>query len=439
MTTLLAAATLLYVGSCSKTTENIGNGLLPEEDAIGVYYTDTLNIICHSEIVDTMATKGLNTILLGSMTDPIMGISTANVFTQLHLSSTHQHFGASPIIDSVVLQLGISGYYGDTTATQTVHVYELADKLDIEKDYYQFSDVNVKPVDLANNYQFKPHPKQKTVVGNDTLLQPVIRIPLLNSFGEQLAMADTSAYSSVTAFKNFMYGLKICCEEVTQGGAISYLLPISNSITKLELYYHESDTSVGIRYDYYITSEDCYFNQYLHDYSLGSPGFVQQVLQGDTALGQQKLYLQSMGGVRSLLRFPYIQTWGDTLRDAHLVINEAKLLLPVSQAAEDSIGYAPISSLALLSINSDGSTSLLPDYFEGNAYYGGTYSSTTKSVLFRITEYLQDLVNGKNTSNGLYLSITGAAFNASRSVIVGPESAANQTLKCQVKYSIVGE
>lgn len=437
--TLLAALLITLACSCTKTTESIGDGLLPEGDAIGAYFTDTIQILCHSEAIDTMATKGMTTILLGSMTDPILGVTTANIFTELHLSTTNQRFGPNPSIDSVVLQLGYSGYYGDTTATQTVHVYELADKMDLESDYYQFSDLNVKPTDLANSFQFKPQPKTIAVVGNDTLSQAVVRIPLANSFGEQLVMADTSVYGSVTAFKNFMHGLKICCEDLSQGGAISYLLPTSNSITKLELYYHESDTSMGMRYDFYITSEDCYFNQYLHDYSAGSPAFVQQVMNGDTALGQQKLYLQSTGGIRTLLRFPNIHTWGDTLQHAHLIINEAKLILPMSREDEDSTGYASVSSLALLSINPDGSTSLLPDYYEGTAYYGGTYSSTNKSVYFRISEYLQNLVSGNSSSEGLYLSITGAAFNANRYIIPGPENPSDHALKCTIKYSIVGE
>lgn len=435
--TLLVALSLLFACSCSKTTENIGNGLLPEGDNIGVYFTDTIHIECHSEVIDSMATKGMTSALLGSMMDPVMGRTTANLFTQLCLSATNHRFGTAPTIDSVVLQLGVNGYFGDTAVAQTLHVYELADTLSSGSEYYQFSDIAAKPVDLANGYTFLPHPKTCSVVNGDTLTQAVIRIPLANSLGTQLAMADTSVYGSQLAFKDFFYGLKISCDDATQGGSISYLLPTSNSLTKLELYYHESDTSIGMRYDYYITSDDCYFNQYLHDYTLGSPDFVQQVVEGNVALGQQTLYLQSMGGVRSLLRFPNIETWGDTLQNAHLIINEAKLLLPV--AMEESPGYSPVSSLALLSVNADGSTTVLPDYFEGSAYYGGSYSSTSQSVSFRISEYLQDLVNGKSASEGIYLSITGAAFNANRCVIFGPENSGEKQLSCEIKYSIIGE
>ena len=437
LATLFAASLLLIAASCSKTTENVGNGLLPEGDHFGVYYTDTLHIECHSQIIDSMATKGMTTALLGSIVDPDLGRTTANLFTQLRLSATNQHFGNNPSIDSVVLQLGVIGYFGDTTTPQTLHVYELADSLRYETEYYQFSDIAAKPVDLANGYTFLPHPKTNSVVGNDTLSQAVIRIPLDHSLGVLLATADSSVYRSQQAFKNFFPGLKVSCEDATQNGSISYLLPTSNSLTKLELYYHEADNDIAMRYDYYITTDDCYFNQYLHDYSLGSDNFVQQVVEGDTALGQQILYLQSMGGVRTLLRFPNIETWGDTLQHEHLIINEAKLVLPISRT--DAPGYATVASLALLSLNADGSTTVLPDYFEGSAYYGGSYSSSTRSVTFRISEYLQDLVSGKSQSQGLYLSITGAAYNAYRCIIPGPEFSGENVIKCNIKYSIIGE
>jgi len=152
--TLLAALLITLACSCTKTTESIGDGLLPEGDAIGAYFTDTIQILCHSEAIDTMATKGMTTILLGSMTDPILGVTTANIFTELHLSTTNQRFGPNPSIDSVVLQLGYSGYYGDTTATQTVHVYELADKMDLESDYYQFSDLSECYLGLGGRYSY---------------------------------------------------------------------------------------------------------------------------------------------------------------------------------------------------------------------------------------------------------------------------------------------
>lgn len=440
--TLIFGVLVVFGASCSKTTENIGNGLLSDSDHIGVAFTDTLHIACHSMRIDSMPTQGASSALLGSMMDPVMGLTNAGFITQLHLSSTNQYFGDDPIIDSVVLQLYINGYYGDTATWQTVHVYELAEALVDSADYYQFSDVAVEPNDLANGYQFLPHPYTTgAVVGDDTLTQSVLRIPLSVSLGERFASADSTVFSSSEAFKTYFNGLKVCCESVASGGSIISFNPTSNTMTQLQVYYRETPDANPMRYYFYITSEDVYFNQSLHDYTLGSPEFVQQVLDGQTNLGQQQLYLQTMGGVRVVLSFTDLMEWAERLEEegSHLIVNEAKLIIPALVDAIDTAIFTPPTSLALLNIKEDGTTTLLPDYMEGTNYYGGNYSSSTNSVTFRISEYLQSLILGSQTSQGLYLSIVGASYNAKRWVIAGPEANQDDVLRCEIKYSIVKE
>ena len=127
--TLILVALAVVSFSCKKTTEHIGDGLLPDSDHFGIAFTDTIDIVCHSELIDTMTTKGMSSVLLGSMVDPVMGSTNASIYTQLHISSANQWFGTDPQLDSIVLQLAISGYYGDTSTLQTLHVYALTDTL----------------------------------------------------------------------------------------------------------------------------------------------------------------------------------------------------------------------------------------------------------------------------------------------------------------------
>lgn len=437
---LLLIALAFISFSCNKTTEKVGDGLLSESDIIGVYYTDTLQIVCHSETIESMNTKGLSSFLLGSMMDPVMGRTNANFFTQLHLSSTNQDFGSEVVVDSIVLQLGITGYYGDTTTLQTIHVYELDESLSMDSNYRQFDDVSVKDVDLANGYQFYPHPKSyHHIIGSDTLDQPLIRIPLDNSFGEYLTALDPEDYATPEAFKEVCKGLKVCCESVAGDGSICYLTPTTNRVTQLQVYYRESPSSTKpMRYYFYITSEEAYFNQYLHEYDLGSAAFTQQVLDNDTALGQDQLYLQSTGGVRIVMAFPNLTKWADDLQpNEHIIINEAKLIFPASSILDDDSDLTHPDALALLNIVNDEQTTLLQDYYEGASYYGGSYSSAKKSITFRIGEHLQSVISGKQESQGLYVSVSGAAINAQRWIVAGPN--ADNGLRCKIKYSIVGE
>ena len=81
---------------------------------------------------------------------------------------------------------------------------------------------------------------------------------------------------------------------------------------------------------------------------------------------------------------------------------------------------------------------ILPDYYEGTSYFGGSYSSTDNAAMFRISEYVQEVVLGKREHYGLSLGINGGAYNAHRLIVNGPEAEANK-LRIEITYSIVSE
>ena len=434
----MIGALALAFASCKKSPETIGNGLISDSDYISIAQTDTLTMVCHS-FLDSIGTKNVSSGLLGSMNDPVFGLTQAGICSQFRFSAAGQMFGDAPVVDSIVLQLYLSSYYGDTTQTQTVHVYSLTDTLSADENYYSNTEVAIGDVDYANGYQFQPRPRTKLhVVGTDTVGQPIIRIPLSNTLGEFLITLDSTAYKEPKLFKQYFPGLCLRCDAVTGNGNISYINLTNNSFTLLQLYYHNAATpEKAKRYDYYVTSADTYFNQFIHDYTLADAEFRNQVLEGDTALGRQRLYLQTMGGVRAKIVFPTLTHWADTLSEgSHIIINEAKLIVPA--ASVDTAVYTAPSTLSLVYFKEDGTSSILPDYYEGTSYYGGSYSTTHNYAMFRITEYLQDLLMGKLVDHGLSLGINGGSYNAQRLVINGPETEANP-LRVAITYSIVNE
>ena len=429
----------LAFASCKKSPESIGNNLISDDDYIGIYHTDTTEIICHSYL-DSVATSNPTSTLLGAMKDPVFGTSEAGFYTQFRPSVAGQSFGNSPVVDSLVLQLYLGGCYGDTTTLQTVHVYKLTDTLSLETNYYNFSTVATEGIDYANGYQFAPRPKTKLhIIGTDTIGRPIIRIPLSQELGDQLISLDTSAYSRPDLFKQHFKGLYVTCAPVGMAGAISSISLTNNTYSLLQLYYHNAATpDKPMRYNFYVTSSDTYFNHIDHDYSQGSPEFMSQLLDGQEDLGQSRLYLQTMGGVRAKVLFPNLSHWADTLEGCRLVVNEARLILPASTMFVDSVYKAP-SSFLLVGYSSDTTTYLLPDYLEGSAFFDGTYSSSRQAVTFRITEYLQSMIMKKKDNLGLSLGISGAAYNASRYVINGPDAPEGERMRLEVTYSIVNE
>ena len=437
---LMIGSLLAVFASCRKSPETIGNNLISDNNYIGVYYTDTVEIRCHSFFEDSVKTKNVTYALLGATKDPVFGTSEAGFYTQFRMSLAGQNFGENPVMDSLVLQLSVANYYGDTNVMQTVHVYKLTDSLSDNNQYVSFSEVPHDLVDQADGLQFRPHPRTTTnIVGTDTIKHAIIRIPLRDELGEYLMGLDTTVYTQPDYFKNQFPGLYVTCEPVGQPGAITSISLTDNTYTMLQLYYHAADTpEKPMRYDFYVTTSDVYFNHIDHDYEQGSPEFVDHLINGDTASGQETVYLQTMGGVRTRILFPNLVNWADTLEEGYVVINEAKLILPVAEWSVDSVFTVP-STLVLLGYNADSSTYLLPDYYEGNAYFGGSYNSTTKAVTFRVSEYMQSMIMKEKDNVGLSLGINGASYNAQRMLINGPQATEEQKMRLEVTYSIVKE
>ena len=436
---LVIGALILTFSSCRKSPETIGNNLISENNYIGVFHTDTVEIVCHS-YTDSVTTKNASYALLGAIKDPVFGTTEAGFYTQFRPSVAGQSFGSNPVLDSLVLQLYIADYYGDTMMMQTAHAYVLTDTLSYEGTYYSHSVLATEVIDQANNYQFMPRPHTKTIViGTDTVGQPVLRIPLSQELGNYLINLDSSYYSRPDLFKQQFKGLYVNCSPVSQNGSIVSINLTNNSFTMLQLYYHDAATpEKPMRYNYYVTSSDTYFNHFDHDYQQGSPEFVQQVLEVEEGLGQERVYLQTMGGVKTFIQFPNIVHWADSLENSYVVINEAKLILPATPLLVDSVYKAP-SMLSLIGFNADSTTYLLPDYYEGTNYFGGSYNTSQNTVTFRISEYMQDIILKHKDNAGLSLGINGAAYNAQRLVLNGPETAEGEKMRLEVTYSIVNE
>jgi hypothetical protein len=167
-----------------------------------------------------------------------------------------------------------------------------------------------------------------------------------------------------------------------------------------------------------------------HDYSMGSTEFVEQ-LNGDTTLGAEKFYLQSMGGVQAVVSFPYIEDWAD---DQKIVINEAKLVF--SNANTDSDFYPP-GELVFFTLFDSGELGFLEEQFEGASYFGGTYDPVSGQYFFRITQQLQKILVNEADNNRFSLGISGASLSPNRVVLVGPNPANADQFQKRVKLNLI--
>lgn len=438
---LVFSMLLITFSSCNKRPNQIGADIQPNKGLIQLQYTDTIHLTAYSVREDSVRTDHTEANLLGSMKDPVFGTTVAGFYTQVRLSTSTHDFGTNPSLDSLVLQLVYSGYYGDTNTMQTIRVYELLDSISIDSLYYSNQQKPVGTTDFAN-YSFMPRPKSPFIFDGDTL-SAMIRVRLNDvspELGNKLLAATTDDLASNNAFLDYFYGLYVTADPVSQGGAISYFnLPIN--LSRMTIYY-SNDAEDSLRYEFFITSTEARYNTYTHlDYAGAEETFRDQVVNGNTALGDDKFYLQAMSGLKARILFPGLEEIKQNAGNKKIVVNEAKLL--ITSTSPDTLLYLAPSQLALVSNNNDGTYSILDDQIEGEAYFGGKLRTGSNNYQFRINRYVQSLLSNDSIAEdpGLLLFIQGSSARANRIIINGinPSVDTLTRLQLQLNYSLVNE
>lgn len=428
---LISIFLILIISSCYKPAGEIGAVIQPENSLLKVSWTDTAMVYAYSVPDDTVRTDGLSTTLLGSMMDPTFGQTTAGFYSQFMLENTGHRFGNNAQVDSLVLQIRYTGdSYGDTTSYQTIGVYQMEASIYLDSTYTSDIDIPVFPTDYAN-LTYKPRPNDSIVVGEDTV-SAALRINLTNvspDLANYLINIDTTLMDSNDLFIDYFKGLYVTTAPVSSGGALVNFDLFSNR-SVLQLYY-SNDEEDSLRFEYPITVITQYASKYEHNFEDGNAEFVQQVVQGDTSLGSNKFYVQGVAGVASVIKFPNITSWKDL---GTIALNEAKLVMPGNSA--DTL-YEPPIKLALAVIEDDGTYGYLPDDSGSDLYFGGEYKASTRSYSFRITRYLQSLIDDPTVANnGLYLIVRGGSIYPNRFVFNGHEPESDTTkLHLEITYT----
>jgi hypothetical protein len=423
----------IFIIACTKDPNDIGDTLTPDKDKLITVKTDTVTIWVFTELSDSIITNKTEYSLAGSYMDPVFGQATAGFATQFELSKVNPDFGPNPKLDSMILTLDYAGYYGDTTTLQTFRVYEVSEMMSSDSSYYSYDRVEHKPSPVGQ-ITFQPHPTDSVMV--DTIKQAAqLRISLSqvsHELGQRLLDAPEDVYGSNDDFKAFFKGLVVQAVPVSYKGAILYFdVQSLSSITKISLFYH-NDTVDSLSFNLNVfPATTARFNFFEHNnYGQASHDLRKQVIFGDTAAGQELTYLQSMGGLRAKIRFPHLSKWKDAEK---IAINEALLIIPCEGPGD----LPPPNQLYLKRITPDGGLTTLVDESEGgSSYFGGTYQSAHKEYGYRLNRYVQEIVQGKASNDGLALLVTGAAVRANRLVIHGPaHKAIPMQLRITYSYS----
>lgn len=427
----LALLMCIFLSSCNNQSSEIGLDLL--DDLVGTDFMDTVTVEAYSMLEDTINTTNTSANILGHISDPIFGNSSAGIYSQLALSGSAVNFGENPIVDSVVLTLQISGYYGDTNSRVDIRVHELTESLNSETQYYQTSTASYDASIL--NYSTGGYTIQPTtlVVVDTGIFNAHLRIRLTQQFGQYLLNHQSELNNNLS---DFFKGLYI--ESARHTGNRGYMLitNLTSALSGITLYYHNNNES-NMRYTFSCNDKCVRFTHLDHDYSASiSSDFVEEVLQGQRQLGRKILYIQGGGGVKTRITFPYLEQ-SFKQYNQRVVIHRAELVITNVDPQEQYL-IQP-SNLTLQGIGkSDSAIRFLPDddYYTSAAYYGGSYNASTREYRFRITQYIQQLILQQGDwSNSVNLIVRGSAVRPNRLVFDGTDISSPTRLRLEIAYS----
>ncbi|MDZ7775423.1 MAG: DUF4270 family protein [Bacteroidales bacterium] len=95
---LFIAAGIIFAG-CEEDPTDVGIGVQPGDEELGVFTSDTITIEAHSMLADSIRTDETEFSLIGSHYDPVFGVTTASVFTSFALSAADHDFGENATPD----------------------------------------------------------------------------------------------------------------------------------------------------------------------------------------------------------------------------------------------------------------------------------------------------------------------------------------------------
>ncbi len=427
----LVLLTCIFLSSCKNENSTIGLDLI--DNQVGTNFTDTITLQAYSVLEDTINTTGTSAHMLGHLSDPVFGNSSAGIYTQLALGGTAVNFGSNPAIDSVILTLQLSGYYGDTNSAVGIRVHELTESMDKTATYYQTSTLSYDPTPLnyqLTGYTIKPG---TSVVVDTSVFSAHLRIRLSQQFGQHLLDHESDLNNNL---ENFLKGLYI--DAVSHTGSAGYMLltNMTSALTGVTLYYHNSDEH-NLRYTISCTDNCARFTHIDHDYNASQNNdFVNEVLHNQTYLGNQVLFLQGGGGVKTRIKFPYLEHAFDQYNQ-RVVIHRAELV--ISNIDDEEVFLTQPTGLTIQGLSkTDSSVRFLPDddYYTSSSYYGGTYDASTGEYRFRITKYVQQLVLQQGDwCDMVNLVVRGSAVRPNRLVFDGTDPGSTTRLRLEISYS----
>jgi hypothetical protein len=390
--------------------KDIGFGNLPDNNYTNVAFTDTVQPVLSTVVLDSFATNNPTSFLVGKYKDPYLGVISTKPFFQMTIPAATVTIPASAKYDSFCFIMHPNKYYyGDTARSQTIYINELADYIyyTYNTSIYNTSNFAVKPVPLGSKtLKIRPN-------GDDSIqikLDDAKGLELFNNLANQASEIQTDAN-----FQNYFKGISLSVANADT--AAVYGLSATSTNMVMRVYYHTTTPyNQSLSVDFPLKSGFFSFNQILTDrtgtplYS-PSPVGVKEFFSTQT---NNESFTQFGTGVLLKAIFPSLKSIVTT--DKIIELQKAELVFRPIGSSFDFNKYVLPNSLSLAatdatnSIGGNVATNVTPVIDE--IYGTGTYYK------FDVTSYINMLLTTTgNSDKGLFLLQNGVSPNVTRAVM----------------------
>lgn len=400
---------IAFIAGCKKDS-SIGADILPSDDLLNVRYTDTLTVNSKT-IADTfLRTDKLAKNYLGVINDTKFGFQQASIVMELDKPTAvyDDTLNTTYTIDSVVMFLRYNSVYGDTTTPQSFDVSTISNKINENQAYYSNASGFPATSNLGgvSNYYFTPTTNPVHISSTDSVgLPSIIRIKLNNSLGNTIMGLGQNVLRDSSLFKNAFPGVRI--DNSTNIGKAMAEVDLSSPLTSIVVFYKDKyNKAKEMRmYSAIVKYTNGVAGTRVNGINLFSNTFSSDVQNTITSglTADSINYILGQGGTTVKISIPTVTNM------QNIAINKAEIVITQVQQ-NSSKGFHIPFVLFLLKRNSNGNLDVLPTK-EGaslaDSTYIDMYGNKISKYIFKISKYVQSIVNGKELNTDLYIKQYG--------------------------------
>jgi hypothetical protein len=484
----------LFLTACEDPQE-IGSEVFSQD--IGVLFTDTLTVDASTVLLDSIVTSTTPNLLVGRYTDPTLGLVEASSYFQISNTDTIRTYlfdaDKTPLIiankkdfkwiknptkvDSIRFILPYSVYQGDTLQTQTFKVSQFNDNsvLDATKSYFSNSDAPLLKSNLlgqVRNVKIRPIKNKNILLGLsrfDTLRIPITDPAFISFISSQRDSNKEDALIG-TGFKTKIRGMALTSESSNNAALLGFysdysVMKVYYSYTYSYTLRNKANTSDSLKVtvdstksnDLYVglysratgASQNARFNKITTTRSGAFSKLVNPTNILPSAMANNQAVIQSNSGLAMKIKFPSLLKLKER---QDIAINKAELVFEPNvtnySVPNDLvlIESTPVNRLLRSTLTSEGALQFVAG--EGST---ASHIVKTNSYTFNVTSSLQNILSGRNKTNGWILTadtFREATQNSPRGPVSGRYVVSSEIdravfdskkIKLKVYYTYIGK